>query len=94
MLYFNKMPDGVNPFRNGAENLVREGLIEALQGVKTVFQFNLFKNYLTDIQRHIEKSAKKNVWGVAVKEKGVIFAAANEGNEGLKRGEVCGRTLK
>ena len=31
---------------------------------------------------------------VADKKKGVIFAAANEGNEGLKRGEVCGRTLK
>ena len=55
--------------------------------MKTVFQFNLFKNYLTDIQRHIEKSAKKSVGGVADKKKGVIFAAANEGNEGdEKRG--------
>ena len=44
------------------------------------------KNYLTETEQDSEKSAKKNVWGVAVTEKGVIFAAANEGNEGMREG--------
>ena len=45
------------------------------------------KNYLIETEQDSEKSAKKSVGGVAVKEKGVIFAAANEGNEGdEKRG--------